>query len=227
MKHISTKVIDFLIDLSKNNNREWFHEHKKEYQAAKKDFELFVTEVLEALSPYEDLGDLKPKDVSFRIFRDVRFSADKTPYKVSMSTSFSKGGRKSPYHPFYMHIEPTGRSFVGGGSWAPSGEQLAKLRQEVDYNAEELKGILSAPDFKKYFGALQGEKLKTNPRSYPADHPEIELLRHKQMVVMRELDRNLLSSDALIDELVLLYRTIQPLLRFLDYVLVDELKEET
>lgn len=226
MKHISPHVTDFLKDLSANNSREWFQENKKRYQAAKKDFEAFISEVLAAFGQHEELTGLKPKDVCFRIFRDIRFSPDKTPYKVNMSAAIAKGGRKSAYHPFYIHIEPGGRSFIGGGSWAPSGEQLAKMRQEIDYNADELKKILSDPTFQKTYGALQGETLKTSPRDYPADHPEIDLLRHKQFVVSTEIDKKMLSSDKLVDYLLERYLIMQPFLRFLDYVLVDELREE-
>lgn len=225
MKHLSPNVISFLKDLRANNSREWFQENKKRYQQAKKDFEAFITEVLGVLGEHENLTGLRPKDVVFRIFRDIRFSPDKTPYKVNMSASISKGGRKSSYHPFYIHLEPEGRSFIGGGSWAPSSEQLAKMRQEIDYNADELKGIVETPAFKKAFGALGGEKLKTSPRDYPADHPEIELLRHKQFVVSTEIPANLLQRDALLDFILEHYLLMQPFLKFLDYVLVEELEE--
>ena len=137
----------FLKNLAKNNNREWFDEHRKEYDVAKKDYEQYVEKMLEELCKEEEsFKGQKAKDCIFRIFRDVRFSKDKSPYKANFGAVFSKGGKKHMGAGYYVHIEPR-KNFIGGGIWQPEGDMLKKIRQEIDYNLEEFQGILKNKNF--------------------------------------------------------------------------------
>jgi len=137
---LQAKTISFIGKLSKNNNKPWFDKHRDEYEAAKEDFELLVTEILGGLSVTEPMfKEQKAKDCIFRIFRDVRFSKDKTPYKAHFGAFFSRGGRKFPGAGYYLHIEPGGKSFAGGGLWVPEAPLLKAVRQEIDYNFAEFK----------------------------------------------------------------------------------------
>ncbi len=225
MQQISQDTYQFLTALQQNNNREWFEKNRKSYLKAKEDFEAFVNLLIKNIGQYENLTDLAAKKCVFRINRDIRFSRDKTPYKKNMSAVIVQGGKKSPYHPFYLHIQPGGGSFVAGGAWEPTAEQLAKLRQEIDYNAGGFKKIFDHPDFKQSFGRISGDSLKTSPKGYSSDHPEIELLRLKQFIVQhRVTDEQLLQED------FARYATekflhMQPLLHFLNSILLDEAQD--
>jgi uncharacterized protein (TIGR02453 family) len=153
-------IFDFLTQLSQNNSKEWFEANKKTYEAVKKNHEAFVQELLQAMAAREDaFSTQKPKDCVFRIYRDVRFSKNKVPYKTNMGAVFAKGGKKTTGAGYYVHIEP-GKSFIGGGIWMPDGETLKKIRQEIDYNLKEFETLLHEKNFKKTFGEINGEKLK-------------------------------------------------------------------
>ena len=132
-------TITFLTKLSKNNNKPWFDKNRDAYAIAKDDYEVLVDNLLVALSAVEPVfKEQKAKDCVFRIFRDVRFSKDKTPYKPNFGAFFSKGGRKYPGAGYYLHVEPGGKSFAGGGLWMPEAPILKAVRQEIDYNYKEL-----------------------------------------------------------------------------------------
>lgn len=214
-------VLLFLSDLKENNNREWFHANKDRYQDAKKTFEIFVTKLLAELSNIDkELAGLEAKQCIFRIFRDVRFSKDKSPYKINMGAAMTKGGRKSPYATYYIHLEP-GNSFAGGGIWQALPIPLKAMRQEVYYNAGEFKDIINDPIFVKYFDVMMGDKLKRPPRDFPAEFPDIELLKYKSYVVGHPLDDKLVTSDNLMDELRGTYKALYPFNRFINRALTD------
>jgi uncharacterized protein (TIGR02453 family) len=151
---ISSPTLAFLKALKKNNNKAWFDEHRENYNAAKYNFEEFVVLLLQKMIEFdEDMKELIPKNCTFRINRDVRFSKNKTPYKINLSASFNRGGKKSMYGGYYFHLQPGNNNFVGGGLWRPEPADLKKLRQEIDYCFPEFKKIICAPEFKKhYFG---------------------------------------------------------------------------
>ena len=158
-------TIDFLKKLEKNNNKEWFDKNRKLYEAAKADYEAFVTAVYAELTKLEPrLAEHKAKDAIFRIFRDVRFAKDKSPYKANFGAYMSRGGKKSPDAGYYMHLQPGGKSFLAGGMWMPEGPVLKKVRQELDYNFKEFQGIINKASFKKLFTKWEGETLKTIPQ---------------------------------------------------------------
>jgi uncharacterized protein (TIGR02453 family) len=180
-------TLDFLKKLSRNNNREWFEKNKSRYLEIKDDFELFVTDVLQEMTRFdESLVGLNPKKLTFRIYRDIRFSKDKTPYKTNVSAGISPGGKGMGVPGYYFQVEPGNKSMVAVGMYQPSPENLAKIRQEIDYNGDQLVKTLGEKKFKKIFGALWNEdKLKTMPKGYAAEHPHSELLKLKSFMVLR------------------------------------------
>jgi uncharacterized protein (TIGR02453 family) len=208
-------VLSFLRQLEKNNNRAWFEAHRSDYENALGRFEDFVAALIIEISAFEDLGGVSPKDCMFRIYRDVRFSKDKSPYKTNMGASIGPGGRKSMGYPYYLHIEPGNHSMLAGGCHEASTEQLAKWRTAVDKDAGTVKKLIGKKDFVAAFGGLSGEKLAKAPRGYAADHPELELLRLKQITVMRTVTDKELLSPSLVQSSVATFKTMKP---FLDYL---------
>lgn len=214
MLHPST--IKFLASLEKNNNKPWFGEHRSDYEAAKNDFEIFVDEIRKELVVIEPLlADQRAKDMVFRIFRDVRFSKDKTPYKANFGAYFCKGGKKSPLGGYYFHLQP-GKSFLAGGIWMPEGPMLKAIRQEIDYNFQEFEGIMNDKAFKKLFKKMEGESLKTLPQGYTADNPAIEYLKMKSFIVTTPLPDANLGSKTAVSKIVKTFTLIKPLVDFLN-----------
>jgi len=177
-------ILNFLKALAKNNNRKWFEKNKPKYLEAKQlheDFlELFYKELLKF---DEGLAGLNPRKLGFRIYRDVRFSKDKRPYKVNMGAGFSPKGKMMQEPGYYIHIEPGNKSFLAAGLYVPDPANLAKVRQEIDYNPKAFLKILNDKNFKKYFKGLDDfDRVKTAPKGYPKDHPQIELLKNKSFI---------------------------------------------
>ncbi len=216
---VSALTLSFLKLLAKNNSREWFEKNRSKYDAAKAEHTLFIQNLIEALSKVDPkLKGLTPKDCVFRIYRDVRFSKNKDPYKTNLGAGINPGGKKVEIAGAYIHLEP-GKSFIAGGRWMPDAPTLKRIRQEIDYNTASFKKIISNKDFVKQFNQLEGQKLKTVPKGYSRDHPEIEFLKHTSFIVSRELDDKLVTSPDFINELTIAYKAMQPFLRFLNSAL--------
>jgi len=214
-------VLTFLGDLKQNNTREWFQDNKTRYLEAKNEFDNFIGELIPKLSLIDnELTGLEPKQCVFRIYRDVRFSKDKSPYKVNMGAAMTKGGRKSPYATYYFHVEP-GNAFAGGGIWMPQGPVLKAMRQEVYYNVDEFKKIIGSAGFKKYFNGIDGEMLKRPPRDFPADFPDIELLMYKSYITGTKIDDSILDSDGLQSKLLDIFKSLYPFNSFINRALAD------
>jgi len=212
-------TLEFLRELVRNNNRDWFQENRKKYDDAKADLEKLVSILIKEISTFQDLGNLQVKDCLFRINRDVRFSKNKDPYKNNMGASIGQGGKRADKIDYYLHIQPDGQSFLGGGMWSPTTEQLAKYRQEVDYNAHELKGIINDKEFREYFPEMHGDTLKTMPKGYPKDHPEIELLKRKELFfIHRYSDKDVTSKD-FADQIVKGAKLLKPYCDYMNYIL--------
>jgi uncharacterized protein (TIGR02453 family) len=178
---------NFLLELQFNNNRQWFKENEDLYKNAKSEFDTFTSRLIAGLQKIDpEIEDLSPKDCTFRIYRDVRFSKDKEPYKNNMGAFISKGGKKSPFAGYYIHLEPGG-SFVGGGIYMPEKNILDKIRKSIFQNPSQLKKILNQKEFKSYFTEIYGEKLKTAPKGFPKDFKDIDLLRHKHYALAHSL----------------------------------------
>ncbi|MFH1121387.1 MAG: DUF2461 domain-containing protein [Bacteroidota bacterium] len=189
-------ILDFLNDLKNNNNRDWFDQNRTRYQHAKSDFEKIVDTLIGDISRIDpSVGMPLSKDSVFRIFRDVRFSADKLPYKTNFGAFIANGGRKSTRAGYYIHLEP-GASMIGGGIYMPQPEVLKKLRQEIYYDAAGFRKLLEARDFKKFFDKLEDfDKLKRPPKDFDADFPDIDLLLYKSYAVMHRLPDDVVLSD--------------------------------
>lgn len=207
----------FLAELNAHNSKEWMDANKAWYQECRQEFIGVISEVLKQMSAFEPaVADLEARKCIFRINRDIRFSNDKRPYKVNFGAAISEGGKHSENPSYYFHLQP-GQNFIGGGIYMPAGEILKKIRQEVDYNPEELKKIVEQSGFQKVFGEIRGEKLKTAPKGYPKDHPNIEFLKLKSYTVMTEVSDQKVSQDSVVEEVVKVFQQMKP---FNDYLAV-------
>ncbi len=210
-------ILKFLKDISKNNDREWFEKNKPRYLKAKEGFEEIVVAVLKELVKFEaGLAGLNPKKLPFRIYRDVRFSKDKRPYKTNMGAGFSPNGKLVQEPGYYLHIEPGNKSFIAGGMYMPDAANLNKIRQEIDYNSDTLKKIMNAKEFRKLFkGFDQFDKLKTAPKNYPKDHALIEWLKLKSFVVSQPLTDKQVMDKKFIRKVASACKTLKPLNDFI------------
>lgn len=215
------KVLQFLRDLSKNNTRDWFDANRDRYHESRKKV-LFLTELLmnEIRKFDPEIPVLNPKDCLFRIFRDVRFSNDKRPYKTNFGSFIAKGGRKSQNPGYYFHIEP-GESFVGGGVYMPAAAALKSIRKSIAQFPEEFTGILNEPRFKVVYPELYDHQLKTAPKGFPKDHEYIHLLRYKSYVCATTIDDNMLTDGSFLEKTVEAYRQLYPFNAFLSAALKD------
>jgi uncharacterized protein (TIGR02453 family) len=211
------KTFDFLKSLKNNNNKDWFDKNKQQYLDAKAEFEHLVDGVIKGIARSDKKipPDMKGKDCTFRIYKDVRFSKDKTPYKTNMGASINPGGRKSMQAGYYLHLEP-GACFLAGGMWMPEPEALNAIRQEIDYNPKPLLKLMSAASFKKYFKGLdEDDKLKTAPKGFEKDHPHIELLKNRHFIVSCQLSDKLILGKEAEKEIVAGFKAMQPLIEYL------------
>ena len=212
-------VLDFLSGLKKNNNKAWFDAHRAAYEDAKARFEAFVDQLIAGTGKFEDLHGVTARDSTMRIFRDVRFSKDKSPYKPNMSASIGPGGKKSARLKYYLHVEPGNASMIAGGMHMPETGQLTKFRDAIGRDASRFKRIVAAPEFKHYFGSLEGEKLKTAPQGFARDHPEIELLRLKDVVAVHHLSDKDVLAPRFEGNVVQGFKAMKPFLDYLNEVI--------
>ncbi|CAN5580177.1 DUF2461 domain-containing protein [soil metagenome] len=209
-------TVKFLKDLRKNNTREWFAIHKDRYDAAREDYNAFIGKLIVQTSKAEPrLAELEPKNCVFRIYRDVRFSKNKDPYKCNFGASLKVGGKKSGNCGLYFHVEP-GRSFLAAGFWMPEAPELKLLRQEVEYNTEEFKGILKNKNFKKWFGELEDTKLKNAPKGVDPTHPDIELMKYTSYIVSHPIEDKELTSPSLLKACADGHKILIPFIEFLN-----------
>lgn len=190
--------LKFLAELKSNNNREWFNENKPRFEEVKKIVEDFANQLIKEISFFDNkISGLDVKKTLFRIYRDVRFSKDKSPYKTAMGSYIAVGGRKSIFAGYYLHIEPNA-SFLAGGMYCPASENLQKVRQEILYNVDEYKSIINGKTFIDCFDTVKGDKLKRPPKGFPGDFPDVELLKHKDFLVVHNIkDETIFRDDFL------------------------------
>jgi uncharacterized protein (TIGR02453 family) len=213
-------VIDFLNGLAENNDREWFQQHKPEYEAAKQEVEQFVNLLIPVLGGFDvRIKYLSAKECLFRIFRDVRFSKDKAPYKTNMGAWITGKGRKSPGPGYYLHIQPGG-SFLAAGVYMPEPEQLKLLRKEIYYNITEFLDILSEPELKKNFGGVdEWDKAKTAPKDFPKDFAHIELLKNRHFTISCPVNDVQVTEEGFLTWVSDAFRTTWPYNKFLQRAL--------
>jgi uncharacterized protein (TIGR02453 family) len=216
-------TIHFLKSLKKNNNKPWFDKNKEKYLAAKYNFEEFVALLLQRLVLFDsDMKELTAKNCTFRINRDIRFSKNKTPYKVSLSASFNRGGKKTIFAGYYFHVQPGGNSFVGGGLWMPEPPCLKKLRQEIDYSLPEFKKIITSPAFKKHYDGLERDEknmLVNVPKGYDKENPAADFLKMKSFVATKNISDAEVLSPGLINEVIQSFKALMPLIKFINRAL--------
>ena len=209
-------TVDFLEKLKENNNREWFQANKRLYDDAREEFEQFIAMLIPVVRGIDSSVDVvSPKECLFRIFRDVRFAKDKSPYKTNFGAFIAKGGRKSPYAGYYLHIEP-GASFIGGGAYMPESQYLKAIRNGIFKNVAEYKAIIEGAEFRKFFGGMFGEKLKTAPKGFPKDFADIDLLKNKHYAVTHRVENGFWFSDSLVEDVKEMFSALYGLNRFLN-----------
>ena len=216
-------IINFLRELNENNNREWFAQNKSRYERVRSKFEEISRLLIAEISVFDnDIKNVDVKDCVFRIYRDIRFSTDKTPYKTHFGVYIaSAGGRKSQRGGYYLHLDPAG-CFIAVGVWCPPPNILKALRQSVCDNIDELNEIRNEASFNTYFKTFfEEDKLKNVPAGFPRDFPDAELLKLKHYMVEYKLDDKLLNAPDFVSQLVQIARVGYPLNKFLNYT-VDE-----
>jgi uncharacterized protein (TIGR02453 family) len=221
MNTISKSTLDFLKELSQNNNREWFTENKSTFEAEQKKVKAFYNVVMERLK----VSDLIESVKIFRIYRDVRFSKNKLPFKSHFGGQFTRATNKLRGG-YYLHICP-GDSFLAGGFWEPNKEDLARIRKEFEEDATEIREIVNTADFKKHFGKLQGEAVKSAPRGFDKNHPNIDLIKLKQFIVTREFTDDEVLAPNFLTEVTASFEAMRPYLDYMSDVLTTDLNGES
>lgn len=218
-------TLSFLKELKKNNTKDWFDANRKKYESTKADFAALTQSVIQQLGKKDPfIASLLPKDCTFRMNRDVRFSKNKDPYKTNMGMYLSRGGKKSIFSGYYFHLEPGGNSFMGGGLYMPEPDVIKKVRQEIDYNWEDFKKIITNKKFEAVYQELQREEgmvLVREPKGYEKDNPAIEYIKLKSWVATAQVADQSLTSDHLVKEIVGAFETLHPMITFLNNALEE------
>ncbi len=210
------KVLQFLSDLNRNNNREWFAENKPVYEKARNQFITIVEQLLLKLGVNQpEYLALKAKDLVFRIYRDVRFSKEKLPYKTHFGAYLALGGRKSPLGGYYLHVEP-GNSFLAGGVFRPESENLKAIRNEIYFNLSEFESIIEDVSFKSLFGFIHGDKLKRPPIGFPKEFVGIEYLKFKDFTLVHAINDSQVESNTFVDDAAIVFEAMIPFNSFLN-----------
>jgi len=218
MGTIKKSTLDFLTAVKCNNNRDWFNANRPVYAEAKENFESFVQEIIDELIQFEPImKGLEAKSCVYRINRDIRFSNDKSPYKSHFGAFIVRGGKKNgdKFAGYYFHIEP-GKSIMAGGAYMPPAPWLSQIREKISENPDEFIKITTNKEFVKYFGSIDGEKLKTAPKGYPKDHPNVELLKFKSYLVVNEASDKMVLNKDYIDYVIKVFKAMKPLNDYLN-----------
>ena len=217
MQIINPDLFSFFSKLKQNNNRDWFQSNKAEFKLLEGQVKLFMKEIEQNLQ----INDKIDKAKMFRIYRDVRFSKNKTPYKTHFGLAFHRE-KPALRGGYYLHLEPE-NSFLGVGFWAPEKEDLQRIRKELEIDAEEYRQIMDNKAFKKHWGSLSGEEVKTAPKGFSKEHPNIDLIKKKQHVFIKNFsDQEVLSSD-FIRVIDTHFQNIRPFFDYMSHVLTTDL----
>ncbi len=213
------EVLQFLSELKENNSKEWFDQNRGRYEASRKKI-LFLTELVnhEIVKFDPEVGIQDPKNCVFRIFRDVRFSPDKTPYKTNMGAYIAAGGKNSLGAGYYIHIEPGG-SFVGGGSYCPQPNALKAIRTEIFDRPEDFREIIHSKLFQRVYTEMYDDKLKTPPKGFPKDFPDIDILKYKSYAFTSRIDDAVVEGDAYVERIIAAFKQLAPVNQFLNEAL--------
>ncbi len=210
---------NFLVELKENNNKEWFAANKKTYDKVKDNYYLLANELLAGVKIFDPhLEGITHKDCVFRVNRDIRFSADKSPYKTNLGIAIAPGGKKILNAGYYVHIEP-GSSFVGGGLWMPPADILLKVRKEISYFYDELKKILSDTSFTQYYKGFDDHmtpKLSRPPKGFSPEDPSIDILKLKSFIFTQPISDTHLTQPEFKDYILDCFKAIKPALDFIN-----------
>lgn len=219
---LTKESFQFLDDLKKNNNRDWFQDNKKRYEIFKKDYHQLVSDFLDAMKPLDpSLELLEIKDCTFRINRDIRFSKDKSPYKAHLGVWLSSGAKGANRSGYYVHIEKDA-SFIAGGFYSPDADQLKKVRKEIAFFHEDLEAILAEKNFKKEFGNFdvnENNSLKSMPKGYEKDHPAIAFLKLKSFTTSQKFDISEVTQNDFVSKMSKKLIALKPLNEFINRAL--------
>jgi uncharacterized protein (TIGR02453 family) len=210
---IPKSSLDFLNLIKKNNDRDWFNANKDKFLKEQLYIEAFADALLMELNSHDDIETPSGKKSLHRIYRDTRFSKEKTPYKTNWSGSFRRA-TKHRRGGYYFHIE-AGNSFIAGGFWSPNPEDLKRIRDDFNFDDAPIRKILKSKNFVSSFGYLQGEQLKTTPKGFDSNSKAIDLLRYKQFLVIRKFTDKEMLSDTFFDEASKTFKHMRP---FFDYM---------
>ena len=213
---LQKETFNFIKAVAANNNREWFAENKNLYEGARADVLKFAASLIPRMVEVDAMisAETDPKKCLMRIYRDVRFSKNKDPYKTNFGMWFSVNGKGGNEPGYYLNIAP-GASFLAGGYWMPDTGHLKLIRQEIDYNPVEFKNIINAPSFKSHFSMSGNSALKKAPKGYDSEGPNIELLKLKSFEVVMKLSDGEFFKSNIVDKLISSYQIIHPLVAFL------------
>ncbi|WP_347925873.1 DUF2461 domain-containing protein [Pontimicrobium sp. SW4] len=219
---IPREVFDFFKRLDKNNNRDWFNENKPEFKELEKEVKQFYNQLFERINTHDEVDKLK----IFRIYRDVRFSKDKTPYKTHFGGSVH---RKKPElrGGYYLHIEPNNESFIATGFWEPHKDDLFRIRKEFEMDASEMRKIMSNKKFKSVWGDLVGDELKTAPKGFDKEHENIDLIKKKMYIFTRKFTDKEVTSKDFLDTVDDSFKAIRPFFNYMSDVLTTNLNGES
>ncbi|WP_418509919.1 DUF2461 domain-containing protein [Corallibacter sp.] len=219
---IPKEAFTFFKALQENNNRDWFNEHKSEYKTIEKSVKVFYNELLEKMKVHDDIDKLK----MFRIYRDVRFSKNKLPYKTHFGGSFHR--RKPELRGgYYLHIAPENKSFIATGFWEPNKDDLLRIRKELEMDASEMRTILNNKTLKNTWGDLVGDELKTAPRNFDKNHPDIDLIKKKQYIFTKTFTDKEVLASTFINEVDDAFKAIRPYFDYMSDVLTTNLNGES
>ena len=222
---LSKDTLQFLDDLKANNNRDWFLENKKRYEAVKKEYQQLVGDFLDVMKPLDpSLEMLEVKNCTFRINRDIRFSKDKTPYKSHLGVWLSSGAKGMNRSGYYLHLEK-GASFIAGGLYCPESVDLKKMRKEIAYFHDDLEAILNEKNFKrefKDFDRNEKDTLKNPPRGYEKEHPAIEFLKLKSFECSQRIDYSEVTKKDFVATMSKKLIALKPLNDFINRALTSE-----
>jgi len=217
---IPSSMLKFIKELTANNDRTWFAENKPRYQAEQLHMIAFADALIAEMNKHDKIETPTGKKSLFRIYRDTRFSKNKTPYKTHFSGSL-KRATKLLRGGYYFHVEPGG-SFLAGGFWAPSSPDLKRMREDIAFDDKPLRQIISDPVFVETFGELKGDAVKTAPKGFSREHPAIDLLRHKQFIVTRNFTDKEVKADNFLEEVVTTFCRMRPFFDYMSEVLTTD-----
>lgn len=210
------EALEFVKALKSNNDRDWFNANKAWFQKSSDDFKSYVALLIAGIKELDDsIGSVEPKDCIFRIYRDVRFSHDKAPYKSNFGAYIAKGGRKSPYAGYYFHMESDG-SFASGGIYMAPNDVMKRIREDIDIYSDDFLAIVNDKKFAQTFQFFEDEKLKRVPNGFDKDSPAAEFLKFKHITPFHSLSNDDIVDKNLLKNTLEVYKTMKPLVDFLN-----------